>query len=536
MSSSPVVAAALPTAYQGNTYYISPNGSMQGDGTEAHPWSSVKDALDLVGGGNTFILMPGTYSPIIIYNGHGGTSDHRTIIRSQFKWQAVIDGSIGNLLEGVANDFVGNDYITYDGLKVINAKTFGIDMGGNYNTTINCWVSHSKMSGITGWNHSNLVVQGNLIEYNGTDTLHDHGIYISGFGLTVTGNIVRHNASCGIGIGSPFQNAVVSGNLSYGQPANISFNTCGQGGWTPSMSITDNITLDSSVGGILSWGVRFLSAWSGNRVESSVKGTLLDAIVSNDMQDYAQTLSQILPPVQPNSGSVPTATVFYSGFWGDGLWMVMVRYTSTGLLDLSRIGEDNVLIKGPAGYSYKAKELKYMLLKDKGTLEVMYYLPDPLTGWMPGYSGQYSVFIQSGQVSDMAGNFCPGGTNAGSFTITIGNNPPPMTTGSMFPEDNWTPYQTPDPPPPVEPVRKSSSIATPTAAISPPRMGAPMLSLLSEVPSLFTWDLWKSTVGQSDLADNANWSRSFLRFFSRSAFSSASFRLEWMACSTNDRS
>ena len=74
--------------------YVSPTGLTTNSGTENSPWPSVAYALSQVGGGQTIILEPGTYARILVSRGQGGTATDPTVIESQYKWQAVIDGSL----------------------------------------------------------------------------------------------------------------------------------------------------------------------------------------------------------------------------------------------------------------------------------------------------------------------------------------------------------------------------------------------------------------------------------------------------------
>ena len=234
------------------SYYVSPTGSVSNLGTQSSPWPSVAFALSQVGGGNTIILEPGTYSPILVHRGDGGTSAHPTVIESQYKWRAVIDGTLNPAVEGLASEtpcviYTAN-YVTFDGFKVVNAGTFGINLGGDWNVAENCWVTGSKYTGIGSWGHNYTIVQNNLVEYNGTSTQLDHGIYMSGYGLVVSGNIVRHNSGLGIDLAYNVQNCTISGNLLYGQQSGMNF------GFSGTLVNTNN-TVTNKYSGTLTSGV-----------------------------------------------------------------------------------------------------------------------------------------------------------------------------------------------------------------------------------------------------------------------------------------
>jgi len=99
----------------------------------------------------------------------------------------------------------------------------------------NCWVTGSKCTGIGSWGHKHVTIQNNLIEHDGTSTRYDHGIYATGKGLVVTGNIVRHNSACGIDMTTqgPAQ-STLSGNLIYDNLINLFL----EGTWAASRSRT----------------------------------------------------------------------------------------------------------------------------------------------------------------------------------------------------------------------------------------------------------------------------------------------------------
>jgi hypothetical protein len=415
--------------------YVSPTGLTTNNGTQNSPFPSVAYALSVVGGGQTIILEPGTYSPILVPRGDGGTSAHPTVIQSQYKWQAVIDGSLNPAMEGLASEDPGaggtTNYVTFDGLKVENAGSFGIDLGGDWNVAQNCWVTGSESDGIGSWGHSHVTVQNNLVEYNGTSTQFSHGIYMKGSWLVVTGNIVRHSSACGISLtGLPSAPSIDSGNLVYGNLQNLEYD-----GQTGSDTVTNNILLATtdishtpslcySVDEIRDYGPGAFGVWSGNRVESTVSGASLDSIDSNNVADYSKALSLILPPqAAALDRTAPVASVSDSGLDGS-LQTVWVTYTDNQSLNLSKINSNNIVIKGPGGYSAPAQAIAMMRMPTNShTLLVEYDLTAPRGGWTSANNGKYTVSLQSNQISDLSGNYTPAGTISGGFNITITTAP-----------------------------------------------------------------------------------------------------------------
>ncbi len=340
--------------------YVSPTGLTTNSGTENSPWPSVAYALSQVGGGQTIILEPGTYAPILVSRGQGGTATDPTVIESQYKWQAVIDGSLpswgaayGLTVDDVTAESPGGggntDYVTFEGLKCVNSAAGGILADGNWDTISNCWITGCKNSGIGGYAVDHLSILDNLVEDNGTSTRYDHGIYVTGSQIDIEGNIVRNNTCCGMNLGPYLQDSTVSNNLVYGNLADL---------WIQDQTantdiVTNNILLDTP-NSVVSYGPNPFASWAGNVVQPSVSGASLDSIESNDVADYAQALALLLPPPSTPNATAPTGRVAYSGLY-NGEQMVAVTYSGSQPLALQDIGQNNVTVSGPGGYSARRK-------------------------------------------------------------------------------------------------------------------------------------------------------------------------------------
>lgn len=424
MSSHGLVGAAIPAVTTGGSYYVSPTGKTTNSGTQRNPWPSVAYALGKVGGGNTIILEAGTYAPILVPLGDGGTSAHPTVIKAQTKWQAVINGALTPTVGGITTQTDGTggntDYVTIDGFKVVNAGTVGIALGGNWDIVQNCWVTGGKGEGIAAVAVSNDTIRNNLVEHNGTSTQSDDGIYASGSGLVISGNIVRHNAAFGVQLSPSAQSSTVTGNLVYGQQSQADIVLNG----SQTNTVTSNTILDSAVDGIQTYGPNPVSVWTGNRVESSISGATLDSVSSSTVSDYSRALSRILPALATTDNILPTATVSGSGL-NAGNQMVQVTYSDNLSLALPTIGLDDVVITGPGGYSAAPSSIVQTYMPNSRTLVVTYDLAAPSGGWTSANNGTYGVSLQSKQISDVAGNYALAGAIAGGFGMTFAAAPPP---------------------------------------------------------------------------------------------------------------
>lgn len=209
-----LLVMAVATAAAADTYYVATEGKPENDGSRARPWPSVEHALSRVGGGQTILVMPGLYrGPIEIAKRYAGTQAQPTVIQSEVKWKAVVFGAEYHVI----SNSDGCDWVTVDGFEVMGGRYDGVKMNGDHNVVRNCWVHNNQAMGIAMHNQKNGVIENNLIEFNGTHIQFDHGVYADGDGLTVRGNVVRHNASFGLHLYPSIKNSRIENNLVHGQ-------------------------------------------------------------------------------------------------------------------------------------------------------------------------------------------------------------------------------------------------------------------------------------------------------------------------------
>ena len=127
-----LTATAAPAA----SYFVAVDGQAGNDGSHAKPWPTVEFALSKVGTGNTIIVRPGVYrGPWQIRNHPAEPGGSPTIIQSEVKWKAVVNGG-----EGAAINVVDCPGIVLDGFEVSGARGQGISMNTDLGTVRNCWV------------------------------------------------------------------------------------------------------------------------------------------------------------------------------------------------------------------------------------------------------------------------------------------------------------------------------------------------------------------------------------------------------------
>lgn len=185
------IAVCYALAAQASEYFVSPSGSPSNSGTESSPWRTIGYALNNATGGDIITLMPGTYQEAVIVALTGSTA-HPTTIRSQRKWEAIIQDSPSH---GI---YIGDGTINVviDGIQVKGAAIDGIKVG-SFATVRNCWIHHSTSQGISAFGTRGTLLERNLIEHNGTDPMFDHGIYLNGTNSVVRCNVIRWNKCYG---------------------------------------------------------------------------------------------------------------------------------------------------------------------------------------------------------------------------------------------------------------------------------------------------------------------------------------------------
>lgn len=195
------------------TYYISPTGRPGAVGSVNDPYRGFEAALSRIGGGHTYVFLPGVYQigQITLRPEQRGTPQNPTVLKSLRKYKAVLHGSTGH------GFFVqeGADWVIIDGFEVRCSGIDGVKSNADHTVIRNCWVHHNMGQGIAAHSVRGTVIERNLVEFNGSHIQYNHGLYVSGENLVIRQNIVRLNASHGILLGPSAVNCLIENNLSY---------------------------------------------------------------------------------------------------------------------------------------------------------------------------------------------------------------------------------------------------------------------------------------------------------------------------------
>lgn len=194
------------------TYYVAPTRFQHADGSRDAPWSWEQAVKR--GGGHTYIFRPGVYrGPIVLDASHAGTRGAPTILKSEVKWKARVFGS----LEHVISVSERASFVTIDGFEVWGAGLDGIKVASDQSVIRNCWIHNNAHMGIASHRARGLLIEANLVEFNGMHPQFHHGMYVSGAEHAIRSNIVRHNAGYGIHLYPSIATTSVENNVVYGQ-------------------------------------------------------------------------------------------------------------------------------------------------------------------------------------------------------------------------------------------------------------------------------------------------------------------------------
>ncbi len=196
------------------SYWIAPRLEAKTEtGSYNAPYASIEKALQRHGGGNIYIFKPGIYTgQINLKSEYKGAPQNPTVLKSEEKYKAILHGSTGHNLYVLE----GADWVIIDGFEVRCAAIDGLKTNANYTVFRNCWVHHNCEVGVGAFGVQNVVIERNLIEFNGSHIKYTHGIYAHSQSITIRENIVRYNASHGILLAPAAVNCLVENNLSYG--------------------------------------------------------------------------------------------------------------------------------------------------------------------------------------------------------------------------------------------------------------------------------------------------------------------------------
>jgi hypothetical protein len=308
----------------GPPYYVSPKGKPAGTGASDDPFPSLLVALSARGPGQVYLLQPGQYPFIKLPAAFSGPPGQPTVISSQFKWQATIQGS-GNTAGSFCCDTEpGASWITWNGLEICGGTDGGVVLRGDNCEVSDCYVHNNYLQGIDSAAQTGTRILRNLVEYNGSNPQYSQGVYLSGDQLVVQGNIIRHNSGYGVQLLSYATNCLLAQNVIYGHNFRAGLVLGNSPGGAPSKIL--NNTLAANAGGCIEcWGpkghkLRNNLLYCPTTGDECVKDENLLPVTTNDV-DYNFCL-----PVSPSQGTHGRTLATSTPLWVNALtgayWLV----------------------------------------------------------------------------------------------------------------------------------------------------------------------------------------------------------------------
>ena len=201
---TPEPTQSKPTvSYSDKTYYASPNGSGNANGTKGSPFD-IRTGFVKLQAGDTLILLDGTYkldNRILVPSTQNGVSGHVITVKAENAMKVTIDFSEQRIDTTSRGIQINGDYWYLYGLDVMGAGDNGVYISGSFNTVENCAFHENQDTGlqigraesdqvsIKDWPHNNLIK--NCTSYNNYD-YQSYGENADGFAAKLTtgeGNI-----------------------------------------------------------------------------------------------------------------------------------------------------------------------------------------------------------------------------------------------------------------------------------------------------------------------------------------------------------
>ena len=138
-------------------------------------------------------------------------------------------------------------------------------------------------------------------------------------------------------------------------------------------------------------------------------------LVSGMLQSANSSVTLITVDTAPPTASISATNVTTAG---NTDYFFNVTYADATAIDASTLHDGNILVMGPNGYSQAATFVTADTPGNGSPRTVTYEIRPPNDEWTAGDNGTYVLFLQSGQVADIAGNVAPAASLA-TFNISV---------------------------------------------------------------------------------------------------------------------
>jgi len=177
------------------TYFVSPSGDDNNDGTEDNPFRTIQEAVDTAQSSGIIYIKSGTYKERISFN-HSGRVNHPIVMKNFEHDIVIIDGSniTWNVSWGGLLDFSEVSYIDISGLEIINSTHAGVFLDNCHHITIeDSKTNNTYSSGIGVWYSHDVRVQNNEVSLACNDGGEECISIVDSYQVVVDHNEVHHN-------------------------------------------------------------------------------------------------------------------------------------------------------------------------------------------------------------------------------------------------------------------------------------------------------------------------------------------------------
>jgi hypothetical protein len=157
------------------------------------------------------------------------------------------------------------------------------------------------------------------------------------------------------------------------------------------------------------------------------QGSQNESVASTATYDHFSTTGEVVSAT-PGPGPTAVATISNVTTSTGAVYSFPVTYMSSNYVSAASIGNGNIIVTGPNGYSQAATVVPPAPTSDAMSTTVHYALPTP------SYPGTYTITLEPNQISDAAGNVTSGQV-LGTFTVPF----IPSVTGTITNAKHGTP-------------------------------------------------------------------------------------------------
>lgn len=261
------MAGAGASRFAPTTYYVDPGGLDTNDGSQAHPFREIRQALTKVVAGDTVLVSNGSYLGFDVNNIHGNVNNWITIRAPMHNATITVTTDKPDNRDTIF--ITGSSFIIIDGLKSFNANRAAMRIDSSDNITVrNVTFGNNAVWGIFTDFSDDTIVEDSELYGSGSQ----HGIYFSNSPdhPIARNNTIHDNSGCGIHMNGDesmggdglVQSALIEGNTIFNNGATGGSAINMDGG--QDTTVRNNVLYNNHASGIANYDVDAASGPKNN--------------------------------------------------------------------------------------------------------------------------------------------------------------------------------------------------------------------------------------------------------------------------------